>query len=67
MTLEEIKADVDSAETWPNSGVLNWGEVGWDTLAARVALHPEQAVARTEAFDAESVMGFFEEWWRAGQ
>jgi hypothetical protein len=67
MTIEEIKDAADMAEKWPGACVLNWGEVGWDTLAAWVALNPEQAVAATEDFDVESVKGLFEEWWRAAQ
>ena len=52
------------AETWPGSGVLNWGEIGFKTLAAWVALNPQQTVAATDTFDVESVKGMFEEWWR---
>lgn len=64
MTMDEIRDDADMAETWPGSGVLNWGEIGFDTLAAWVALHPQQDAAATETFDVESVKGMFEEWWR---
>ena len=45
MTIAEIKDDADMAETWPGSGVLNWGEIGFKTLAAWVALNPQQTVA----------------------
>ena len=64
MTIAEIKDDADMAETWPGSGVLNWGEIGFKTLAAWVALNPQQTVAATDTFDVESVKGMFEEWWR---
>lgn len=64
MTIAEIKDDTDMAETWPGSGVLNWGEIGFKTLAAWVALNPQQTVAATETFDVESVKGMFEHWWR---
>ena len=64
MTIDEIKDDADMAETYPGSGVLNWGEIGFKTLAAWVNMHPQQWVAATEVFDVESVKGLFEEWWR---
>lgn len=65
MTIEEIKDAADMAETWPGSGLLNWGEIGFDTLAAWVALYPKQEVAATETFDVESVKDMFEEWWKS--
>jgi hypothetical protein len=68
MTTAEMKEDADMAETWPGSGVLNWGEIGFDTLAAWVQLFNWQTTSdeaiRTETFDVESVKGMFEDWWR---
>jgi len=69
MTVDEIKENADMAETWPGSGTLNWGEVGFNTLAAWVAEFnwqiPQNGVGiRTDTFDVESVKGMFEDWWR---
>jgi hypothetical protein len=62
MTIDEIKENADLAETWPGSGVLNWGEVGFNTLAAWVAefnwrIQPGGDGIRTDTFDLESVKG----------
>ncbi len=66
MTLDEIKEAADMAETFPGSGVLNWGEIGFKALAEWVALNPQQTAAATETFDVESVKAMFEDWWRKG-
>jgi len=67
MTVDEIKENADMAETWPGSGKLNWGEIGFNTLAAWVAEFnwaDASESLRTEIFDVESVKGMFEDWWR---
>lgn len=64
-TMADIKDAADMAETWPGSGVLNWGEVGWETLEAWVALSVEiGGDASLPKYDVESVKGCFERWWR---
>ena len=66
MTVDEIKENADMAETWPGSGKLNWGEVGFNTLAAWVAEFNWADASeglRTETFDVESVKCMFEAWW----
>jgi hypothetical protein len=64
MTYAEIKDDADMAETYPGSGELNWGEVGFKTLVAWVASHSHQGKTKTYDFDVESVKGMFEKWWK---
>ena len=59
MNIEEIMENADMAETWPDSGKLNWGEVSMATLCEWVKLNKN-----TDAFDVESVKGMFEAWWR---
>lgn len=71
MTLDEIKEAADMAETFPGSGVLNWGEIGFEALASWVKKFNWQTPATggrilTERFDVESVKGMFEDWWRKG-
>jgi hypothetical protein len=68
VTDAEIKDDADMAETFPGSGELNWGEVGFKALAAWVDRYNWQGTGksgvRTECFDVESVKGMFEKWWK---
>jgi hypothetical protein len=60
-------AVADAAETFPDSGVLNWGEIGWRTLTAFVQLSMEIGGDSTlPDCDVESVKGVFERWWKAG-
>lgn len=63
-SMADIKAHADMAETWPGSGVLNWGEIQWDALAAWVTLSVEVGGdAGLPKFDVYSVQGLFERWW----
>lgn len=64
MTLAQIKENADMAETWPDSGVLNFGEIGIDTLSAWVEIYNWQGDIRTDTFDIESIKGMFEDWWK---
>ena len=64
MDMDEIKDNADMAETYPDSGKLNWQEIEFATLAAWVELNPQQKTADTATFDIESVKGMFEAWWR---
>lgn len=64
MTVEQIKENADNAETYPESGNLNWGEISFETLAAWVHHFPRQNIAFTEDFDVISVCGMFEQWWK---
>jgi len=71
VTLYEIKEAADMAETFPGSGVLNWGEIGFKALSAWVAKFNWQMPTTgdgilTETFDVESVKAMFEDWWRKG-
>ncbi len=59
MNIEEIMGNADMAETWPDSGKLNWGEVSMATLCEWVKLNKN-----TDVFDVESVKVMFEDWWR---
>ena len=62
MTLRIMDA-ANSAETWPGSRALNWGEVPLWALVEWASMHPQQQTARTDAFDIESVKRMFEQWW----
>jgi hypothetical protein len=65
-TLASIKDHADMAETYPGSGALNWGEIGWEALSAFVALSVEIAGDATlPECDVESVKGEFERWWKS--
>lgn len=65
MTLEQIKDNADIAETYPESGILNWGEISFETIAEWVRQNPRQESAFTEDFDVESVKSMFYEWWKS--
>jgi hypothetical protein len=66
MTMEEIREHADMAETWPGSGVLNWGEIGWLVLADWVTLSVDAAGDYVlTLYDVESVKGCFERWWKS--
>ena len=65
LSMADIRDHADMAETYPGSGVLNWGEVGWKALSAWVTLSVEIAGdAALPTYDVESVKGCFERWWR---
>jgi len=64
MTLKQIKDNADMAETYPESGVLNWGEISFETLSEWVRLNPRQKHSFTEDFDVESVKSMFYELWK---
>jgi hypothetical protein len=64
-SMADIKDHADTAETWPGSGVLNWGEIGWEALTAWVTLSVEiGGDAGLPSCDVESVKGCFERWWK---
>lgn len=65
-SMADIKENADMAETWPGSGVLNWGEIGWGALSAWVTLSVAiGGDATLPEYDVESVKSMFEEWWRS--
>lgn len=65
-TMADIKEHANMAETFPGSGVLNWGEIEWEALASWVALSVEiGGDAAMPSMDVESVKGCFERWWEA--
>ena len=65
MTMQDIKDAADMAETWPGSGVLDWGEVPWQALADWVTLSVDiGGDAALLTYDVESVKGCFERWWK---
>ena len=65
MTMDEIKDAADMAETWPGSGTLNWGEVGWRALEAWVCNQVCYGDVTVRDLDVESAKGSFERWWNA--
>lgn len=67
-SMADIKENADMAETWPGSGILNWGEIGWGALSAWVTLSVEiGGDATLPEYDVESVKSMFEEWWRSAK
>lgn len=68
MTHEEIMDNADMAETWPDSGKLNWGKISMATLCDWVRfmrfVFYIQHNKDIEGFDVETVKGMFEEWWQ---
>ena len=63
-TMREIKESADMAETYPESGVLNWGEISFDTLIDWVTHQKTTGEQDVFSLDVESVKGCFERWWR---
>jgi hypothetical protein len=66
MTMAEILDDANMAETYPGSGVLDWGEIEWTVLETWVSLSVEiGGDASLPECDVESVKGCFERWWKS--
>ena len=68
-TMREIREAADMAETFPGSGVLNWGEMNMQAFCDWVAQVAPQDVGTDHpvgVFDVESVQGMFDCWWRDG-
>lgn len=61
MTLKEIKENADWAETYPGSGELNFGEVGFTALSDWVTQIQDEGLS---SCDVESVKMEFEKWWK---
>lgn len=60
MTEQEIIENVANVE-----GELNWHEISFRTLAAWVAIHPQNSIGgKTECEDVESVKDMVESWWK---
>ena len=67
--MREIREAADMAETFPGSGVLNWGEMNMQAFCDWVAQVAPQDVGTDHpvgVFDVESVQGMFDCWWRDG-
>ena len=64
MTLPEIRETADMAETFPNSGKLNFGEISFRTLLEWVMIKKvSDTNTPLDMFDVESVKDMFQEWW----
>jgi hypothetical protein len=63
-TMREIKESADMAETFPESEVLNWGEISFDTLLDWVTQQKTDGEQDVFSLDVESVKGCFERWWK---
>ena len=63
-TMREIKESADMAETYPESEVLNWGEISFDTLLDWVTQQKTTGEQDVFLLDVESVKGCFERWWK---
>jgi hypothetical protein len=60
MTEQEIIEKIANVE-----GELNWNEISFRTLAAWVAIHPQNSIGgKTECEDVESVKDMVESWWK---
>jgi hypothetical protein len=60
----EIFAELDAAETWQYSRVLDWGHVSFSTLKKFVNEFPLNGGIVIESFDVLSVQSIAEEWWK---
>ena len=63
-TMREIKESADMAETFPESEVLNWGEISFDTLLDWVTQQKTDGEQDVFSLDVESVKCCFERWWK---
>ena len=63
-TMSEIKAWADMAETYPESGELNWCEISFDALLDWVTHEKNSGSQDLFSLDLESVKGCFERWWK---
>jgi hypothetical protein len=64
MTIQELKEAGDMAETYPNSGVINFGEISWLTLEAWVNNRISIGYVSAKYLDVESIKDEFERWWK---
>jgi hypothetical protein len=64
MTIQEVKEAADMAETYPNSGELNFREIGWSTLERWVKHQEDEGDSAIRFFDIHSITMLFEKWWK---